>query len=191
MSASDESGNVSVKFALAWLLTCRPGLDIGWTDDQKPRMHDELDGENYDITNSSRFAMLAYWSRFLGYAVGMELGKRLVVPDPTEAIRRRIPSVFEKEAELSSGRFFARLGDLCPVLESGVVRSAVEAKLKRRRADNEISPATSAALLRLHAEGEIELVHKADADVHLLDLMYGDPRRVSHLRRVNKKKRAQ
>jgi hypothetical protein len=182
MTATPESGNSNVRYALSWLLTCNPGIDIGWNDDQKPRMQEELAGQDFDITNSSRFAMLAYWARFLGYAIGFEMGRKVIVPDPTEAIGRRLDVVFEGEIEISSCQFFARLALALPVLEYGSVRSEVEVNLKRKRPDNQISAATSIALLQLEARGDVALVHKADADVHLLDVMFGDPKQVSHLK---------
>lgn len=179
--ASD--GNDEVKYALAWLLTCRPGIDIGWTDDQKPRMQEELGGEDYSISNSSRFAMLAYWARFLGYAVGMDFNKRVIVPDPTEAIRRRLNDVFGKDRELTSNEFLARLAELCTVIEGGFARNEVEKRMSRVREEHQISPATSIAVMRLAVDGEIDLIHKADAKIVLLDLMHGDPKRVSHVGR--------
>ena len=189
MLATQESGNANVRYALAWLLTCRPGIDLGWNDDQKSRMHEELNGQDYEVSNSNRFAMLAYWARFLGYGIGFEMNKKIIVPDPTEAIRRHLKAVFESAVELTSSAFFTRLAQSIPVLEYGAVRSEVEQSLKRKRADNQISPATSTALLQLEASGEIELVHKADADVHLLDLMFGDPRRISHVKMLKERGR--
>lgn len=179
----ETEGNESVKFALAWLLTCRPGKDLAWNEEQKPRMHEELNGIDYSITNSSRFAMLAYWARFLGYGVGLDMDKRIIVPDPTEAIRRRLGDVFGKDRELPAATFISRLGEQCPVLETGTVRSIVEKRMQRPRGDQEVSPSTSVALLRLEVDGELDLHHKADAQVLLLDLMHGDPKRISHVRR--------
>src|SRR5581483_4443962 len=55
--ASDKSGNDQVRLGLAWLLTCTPGLDLGWNEDQKPRIQQDT-GEDFGLTNYSRFAML-------------------------------------------------------------------------------------------------------------------------------------
>ena len=178
-----EGDNRPVAFALAWLLSRQPGLDLEWNGEYTPLMLAEMEGDEvYDLTNASRCAMLAYWARFLGYAEGLQWGgKTLVVPDPTEAIARRLNAVFGHDATLPVALFFDRLATHCPVLEGGSVRIAIDARLRRKRERYALSPATSLALLRLEKRGLLKLETRSDAEVWLVDLMYEAPRRLSHM----------
>ena len=63
--------------------------------------------------------------------------------------------------------FVAALGRLCPVLETGVFREQMEARLKVARGAR-LSTTTAFALLRLQDEGVLELALKSDADAMIL-----------------------
>lgn len=178
-----DNDNHPIAYAFSWLLARRPSFDLQWNGELKFLMQEDMEGDEiYDVTNASRAAMLASWARFLGYAVGLHWdSKALVVPDPTDAIARYLKSIFEAENSLAVSEFSDRLSKLCPIFEGGAVRNEVEARFRKKRADNTLSPATSLALLRLEQRGVLKLNEDSDAEVKLIDLMHETPRRVSSI----------
>lgn len=186
--SDEESENEPFRFALAWLLTQESGQPIPWTSDQNLIMKEQMEGADlYDITNKSRFAMLCYWARYLGYADGLNSRDGFtVIPDPTEAIARRLQRVFAETSRLPIGRFFERIAIDCPVLEGGASRSIVESRLYRKRSDLQISSSTALALWRLEERKHIKVDHVSDAETWLLSrttaaVGAGSARGVSHI----------
>jgi hypothetical protein len=184
----ETAENRSFPYALAWLLGQSAGEIMPWNSDQHLRMEQQLEGTDlYEVTNKERFAMLCYWGRYLGFVTRLGHGDgNIAVPDPTEAIVRRLPGVFTDTPRITLGLFFDRLATECTVLERGVVRRVVEERARVKRSDNEISSATSLALWRLEKRGLLHLVQDADADAWLMKTSSsavgaGAARRVSHV----------
>jgi hypothetical protein len=185
---SQQSENSGLRYALSWLLAQSPGTAIGWNSDQHLVMKEQMEGDNYyEVTNEGRFSMLCYWAQYLGYAVGLSLsGSAVVIPDPTEAIARRLEVIFAESTRLAIPRFFETLSQECPVLETGSVRRQVEDRMRSKRSEQVLSPATSLALWRLEGRGVIKLTHASDATTWLVSSSIasagvGKARPISHI----------
>jgi hypothetical protein len=180
--------NKSFARALAWLLGQSSGTALPWRSDQHLVMKDQLEGEDvHDLTNEDRFAMLCYWGRFLGFVTRLHLNDTpTAVPDPTEAIDRRLRGVFAEGSPLPVGRFLGLLARECTVLEGGAVRSEIEQRLRTKRSPNQLSAATSLALWRLERRQRIRLGFSSDADAWQMITSTvatgaGAARRISHV----------
>lgn len=172
-----------VAFAIAWLLMQSPLRPLSFQDNYSSIIRQQL-GENadvFDLTNKERFQNLAYWTRYLGYCT--MIGNRAVVPDPTVALERWLPKIFETETEMSIDNFTREMGLKIPVLEDGAVRRRVEGDVivdSLRRDPQRLSQSTSLALRRLSERGRIGFKDLSDANSRTLDL--GDKiQRVSHI----------
>lgn len=183
----EDGDNRVFRYALAWLLGQPAGAAISWTAEQHIKMREQMDGDDcYDVTNGSRFAMLCYWARYLGYACGLSIGGgSAVVPDPTEAMARRL-RLFAGSSRLPISRFFDDAARDCPVLESGAIRRAVEGRFKVKRAGNVLSHSTALALWRLENRGSVRLVHASDSETWLMPIDTvsagaGGVRRITHV----------
>jgi hypothetical protein len=188
-TTSDE--NRAFPYALAWLLLQPSGSAVSWNSDQHIVMLDQMDGSDcYDVTNEGRFAMLCYWARFLGFAERLSSQEgNSVIPDPTEAIDRRLDGVFTDNPRLAIPRFLERIARDCPVLEDGAFRREVEGRFKVKRLANELSAATSLALWRLEKRRRIKLDQVSDADTWLMSTSImvtsaGNARRISHIEKA-------
>jgi hypothetical protein len=145
--------------ACAWLLTqpligcpqghlaLRTGLEAAGFD------LDEI-----QLKNEARLDMFLYWASYLGLIWrARQSGGHGVIPDPTHFLRARMGRLLPPGEEVSVATFLTRLGEECPVLDGGVVRSAV----LRRMEESGVLPATteglsdslSFALRRLRMEG--------------------------------------
>ncbi len=175
--------NRSVSFATAWLLTRPATPEFDWRSDLAKAMREDMEGGDiYDVTNVDRSAMLAYWVRFTGYGEALSWdGRTFLVPDPTRAIARQLGDLLPAGMTVAVPRFLEGLAHRMPVLESGVVRTQVEARLRRKRDPATLSPATSLALLRLELRGFIVMRDESDAEPRLLDLAADGTRRVTHI----------
>ena len=74
----DETAeNRAFPYALAWLLGQSAGEIMPWNSDQHLRMEQQLEGTDlYEVTNKERFAMLCYWSRYLGFVTRLRTRRR-------------------------------------------------------------------------------------------------------------------
>jgi hypothetical protein len=188
-----EAGeNRLFRYALSWLLAQPSGEAIPWNSDQHLVMEKQMEGaDNYDVTNKERFAMLCYWARFLGFAAGLEIGgQSVVIPDPTDALERRLSDLFAEAPRTTMARFFERMGRASPVLEGGAVRLEVEARFRDKRSVNQISVATGLALWRLEERKLIKLDHVSDAETWVMSTSIvtvgaGASRLISHIERAS------
>jgi hypothetical protein len=188
MPKDEAAENRAFPFALAWLLGQPAGEIMPWNSDQHLRMERQLEGRDlYEITNKERFAMLCYWGRYLGFVTRLGHGSgNIAVPDPTEAMASRLADIFADVSRMPIALFFERLAPRCAVLEQGDVRRVVEGRAREKRADNDISSATSLAFWRLEKRGRLRLMQDADADAWLMKTSLsatgaGASRRVSHV----------
>jgi hypothetical protein len=166
-----ESGeNRAFRYALSWLLAQASGHAIPWNSDQHLLMRRQMEGDDcYDVTNVGRFAMLCYWARFLGFATRLDIGGgSSVIPDPSEALARRLTDVFPDTSRITLARFFDLVAKDCPVLEGGAIRREVEGRFREKRPSNQLSLATSLALWRLEERKVVRVDHLSDAETWVL-----------------------
>jgi len=174
-----------VPYSVAWLLMQSPLKPLPFAQNYKTQIEKDYGSgyDSFDLTSKERFQNLAYWTRYLGYSAFMT--DRSVVCDPTVALRRKLPVIFANNEELRVADFFGALAEEVSVFEGGSVREELEsalAKVRGARVDQRLSQSTSLALVRLEAEGVLQLRELSDAAVKILDLGDGQ-RRVSHLGR--------
>lgn len=170
--------------ATAWFLTQSPRHPLAFATNYKTKLQEQLDPEAappFDLTSSDRWNTFTYWLRYLGY--GQVIADRAMVPDPTAALRRHLPSAMGGAADLPIGAFLINLASAVVVFEQGRMRRFIEAEAKPgfQREPQRLSKSTSFALLRLEREGLIRLRDPSDADVMFLDLGADPTRRVSHI----------
>lgn len=170
--------------ALAWFLMQSPRHPLAFAANYKPKLEQQLypdSGAPFDLTSSDRWNTFTYWIRYLGY--GQALANRAVVPDPTDALRRHLPSAMGGAPDVPIGAFLANLASAVVVFEQGRVRRVVESEAKPgfEREPQRLSKSTSFALLRLEREGLIRLRNPSDAEALTLDLGADPTRRVSHI----------
>lgn len=172
----------SVPYAFAWFLCQHPATPLSLKENQKHRVERDTGGKTLDLSNLSRFQQFGYWVQYLGLGWRMSgPGGLRLVPDPTEALMRHLPAVL-KDGEGAIHDVIADLGKRLPVLETGVVRTEVEAWLpkEKRRAPGDLSPSTSLALLRLQRRGVLVIEARSDAPMMRL-LTWPNPTQASHL----------
>jgi len=176
----DHNGNVCR--AIAWFLCQSPIIPFPWNQHHRASWLESLEGEeDYDLTNSSRFANLFYWARYLGYASSLDAGGLAAIPEPSGAIARNLKTIFNKEKRLPIAEFEKRMAAALPVLEGGTIRSEIDTRLKTRRQSNQFSISTSLALYRLEDTGLIGLESLAEADRRILPVFKEDPKQVTHV----------
>lgn len=195
--------------ALAWFLMQDPLKPFMWDKNVRSIVENDVgdESESFELTNKARFQNLIYWARFLGYAVKLGFtateisddtdidedesqtadqdavkATAYVLPDPTTAIARYLPAIFNDKKQLSASELIQAWASFLPVLEGGSIRESLEqqARPELARQDRTFSKATSLGLRRLAQRKIIQLKTLSDADMHLLD--YGrETTRVSHI----------
>lgn len=169
--------------ALAWLLAQDPFAPLAKSGVQADRINQQL-GDKDDLRtvlgNDARFQNLLYWGRYLGFAEWMGLGSTdQIMSDPTRAIAADLPRIFEAETQLAVSKFVQRAAAICPVLEDGSARLALEERMiEAPRKPGHFSRSTSLALARLETRGVVLLAAESDAETWVLDLPR-KPRRIS------------
>ena len=178
---AEMHGQNDVPDALAWLLAQDPFDPMPWSGglyaERILRQLSETDPLRSVISNNSRYQNLIYWARYLGLAerVSVKFGATvvdMVIPDPTEAISRKLAEIFNSDHELPIQTFMQRLAVECSMLDGGVARCNLETRLSGEFQPKEghISRATSLALTRLMTRGLIKLESPSDSQTWLLDL---------------------
>lgn len=158
-------------YALAWLMIQDSNSiqDLDWQGQVNILIKNDLN-ENFselDLTNNSSWQHFYYWCNYLGFATKSYISNNVYVcPDPTEAILNELALIFEEKKELKINGFLKLLADRIPVLEFGSARIKVMENVREglSLAINQLSFATSLALLRLEERGIIKLEQKSDAD---------------------------
>ena len=174
-------GQNDVPDALAWLLAQDPFDPMPWSGgvhaERILNQLSETDPLRGVIGNNSRYQNLIYWARYLGLAerVSAKFGARvvdMVIPDPTEAILKKLPGIFNCDHELPIQTFMQRLAVECSMLDGGIARCNLETRLPEEFQPKEgrISRTTSLALTRLMTRGLIKLESPSDSQTWLLDL---------------------
>lgn len=153
-------------------------------------------GELLKMTNNTLYGQMGYWMSYMGLLWGHALEKkrrdyaseieitRILVPDPTNYLKRNLKYLFQKSDEkILLREFIDRLAKKCPIFETGHFRETIEANIGRRQ-PNYLSNSTAFALLRLQNEGYIELKRESDADLMILpkaNNQVDDSSRISHI----------
>lgn len=104
----------------------------------------------------------ARWAAYLGLARAVPARPTGIIPDPYVAIRRITTDVLAKRPE-PIGAVLRKLGERIPVLGAGRLAQQWHA-VHTADAAQELPPALSYALFRLHDEGRAKLSRVGDAD---------------------------
>lgn len=185
---AETYGQKELPDALAWLLTQDPFDPLPWSGgDHMKRIHAQLgdtDSLCTDIGNNSRYQNLLYWARYFGLVewLGVKTGS-VVIPDPSAAVARLLPTIFADEKELPASAFIQGLSDLCPLMDEGAARRNLETRFAGdfQPKDRYFSRSTSLAVKRLQLRGTITVNAASDAKTWVLD--FGkETQAVSHFR---------
>jgi hypothetical protein len=171
--------------AVAWMLRQDPRDPLAWSGSAAvSRLQAQLGSPlPYGLTNDSRMQQAVYWARALGFVTRLNLRKtEVVIPDPAEALLRRLDHVLAKGQEISMSAFLSALARLCPVFDGGSVAREVAARAGTAVKPNVVSPAMGLALLRLKSRGELQFQYLDDAEVVEAEGLLGDGR-VTHVSR--------
>jgi hypothetical protein len=154
---------------LCWLLMQDPYEGLDWAEgpDTVKAVFGDAASTRETLRNKSVFQQFLYWARYLGFVTWVKTNQGTrVVPLPTAALERVLddPSLGPGYRGTADG-FVRRVGELCPVLESGKVRERVESGSSFRSYDltSAVSPSLGLALLTLEARGRIQLMLESDS----------------------------
>ena len=182
--AAGRSGHTNFAPAIAWFLMQDPVRPPVVGENWHPHIERDCPGEDaFELSNEERSRQFAYWVVFFGF--GWRLGTggdQVLVPDPTDALRRHFRAAFAPGDRLSLIDAIGRVAKDCPVFEGGATRESVAATAAARlsRPPAALSRSTSFALERLADEGVLRLESDADAAAVTLDL-WPDRRVVTHV----------
>ncbi len=179
---------------LAWLLA----QDIQTFSPSNHKQAEKQEAEQFRgsdkilLNNDVRWNNLRRWSLSLGFARSLPINSNLL-PDPTGAIRKVLPDIFDESDELSHRQFIQRLAEKIPILDGGRYRRWLEEELSRNPEwksieKNFLSSTLSLALRCLEKEGELDLLRKADAErSYLTTTTKESPRPFTHVKRTSTK----
>lgn len=179
-------------YSLAWFLVQNSesieGLE--WSGQVNNRILKDLQ-ENFgelDLTSNAPWQNFFYWSNYLGFSNKQDIGgKTYIFPDPTDAIFNELKFIFTDSKELKIKEFLTNLAKVIPVSEFGTARKKILDAIREGLAlsDNQLSFATSLALLRLEERKLIKLEQKSDADSMTLKNSH-ENRIISHIKYIGK-----
>jgi hypothetical protein len=170
-----EVGGKENRFATlcAWLLAQPTSWTSQGQGDLQNRLTEQgMDLTYYGVTNSSCLDNVLYWAKYLGLIwQAKDEGGKAIVPDPTTYLRRHIDIVLPQAEVVDAHEFRRRVGQLCPVLDSGVIRTQVLEKLQLRGAkpwpSDQLSDALSLAIRGLSEMKLLRYGYRNDARVFL------------------------
>jgi hypothetical protein len=146
----------------AWLMWQTPtGMPQGHAALKTRMQSDGLDYEGLGLSNDARWDVVVYWATYFGllwqYLEDKCFG---LVPDPTTFLLRHLDDLLPRQGVVPIHEFKVTLGNICPVLDGGVLHAAVADVLAQKGAispDNRmrVSPALSLALRNLSEEGAL------------------------------------
>jgi hypothetical protein len=168
-SSSENEENHNLAQVIAWYLAQETQRPPGTWQLMSRAIADQNVVELLGM-NDARYSQFKDWICYLGFAWKHPKGSgELVMPDPTEQIRLRLPDLFAgvKNRTLPLGVAMDRLAAVAPVLEGGRFRNEVEKHLPKREKQH-LSPSTALAWLRLFDEGLVQLHEEADAEMFVL-----------------------
>jgi hypothetical protein len=159
--------------AISWILCQDPRrpLPFGETNAVNQLREDMRGGggPQFGMTNNSRWHMVVYWSRALGYVERMSVPEEMVVPDPTRAIARRLARLLPVGLERPLPGLLADLAVDCPVMDGGRLRREVETLTNVARQPNVASASLALVLLRLKARGALAFTSLSDGQAVFIE----------------------
>jgi len=174
--AKEDSRSADFTLALSWFLaqdawTTELG---GWSQAEALSLYQMPSGKSV-FQNDTRWTGFKDWASYLGFGCTPRFSQG-ITPDPTEAIRDVLHSVFGKQKILPAKDFIRQLGIELPVLDGGDYRSQVEGLLLSRKdqhswkslPEGHLSTSLTRALIRLHEEGVLRYNLKADKKDHVI-----------------------
>ena len=138
------------------------------------------------FSNDTRWGAFERWATFLGFGVRIprETNKRVLLPDPTEAVRAVLPTVLA-ETRVEIAAVIEDLSRVLPVLDGGSYRREVEVRMRPDAvvaSEEQISPSLAHAFLRLRDDRVIVIEDLADAPMKMrLPDGFGPERTITHL----------
>lgn len=175
--AKEDSRSADFTLGLSWFLAQDAWTTEinGWDQAQEVFRYQLPDGKVV-FQNDTRWPSFKEWASYLGFGWSPRIS-RGITPDPTDAIRDALPTVFGKHKVLPAKDFIRQLGEVLPVLDGGDYRRQVEGFLLSRDdeyswkalPEGHLSTSLSRALIRLQEEGILRHSLKADS-IHRVKL---------------------
>lgn len=179
--SSNNSENHDFARVLAWYLAQDFYEAPGDWRETETQLRQQVGGGLLEL-NDTRYGQFEDWSCYLGFCWRNSLSKKVVlVPDPTVYLRCNLKQLFNNQVgkQIPLADFVNRLGEYCPVFETGQFREEIEQQIELREL-NHLSNVTSIALRRLEDEKSVRLEKLSDAPVLLLTDGSGDSG-ISHI----------
>jgi len=120
-----------------------------------------IDIERGNQLNSTKLGHYLRWYSYVGLG-WYDPSKRFIL-DPTERLRRSLPSIFDGASRLDAAVFMTSLARVCPELDGGSLFRDVTSS-HYDSTDRVCTQALSMALLNLHDDGYVELNRSHDGD---------------------------
>ena len=142
----------------------------------------KIDKTTSKVNSDVHFGNLKYWMQYLGF---ISLLDKNAIPDPTKAIERSLPYIFNSDNDLNINVFQKLLCERIPVFEGGEVRGDLDANTKEeyRRKDSHFSKSTSLALRRLENRGLVSFEDDSDyKDIRTFGIRGNFEKRISHIK---------
>lgn len=145
----------------AWLLTRGvSSMPEGHYKFQEALKKDGFALAEFRVQHEASIDNVLYWARYLGL-IWQSRPKRAeaIIPDPTDYLALHMREIIPPEQRVTALEFRERLGELCPVLDGGIVRDQVLAKIEqatgRTWPPDQFSESCSLALRQLKQTGVI------------------------------------
>lgn len=159
--ASEGAKAADFTRSLAWLLA-QDVYRTKFTDLEELEGRQIADQQARLMRNDTRRNGLQFWAHFLGF-VRQPGGGEI---DPTVAVRDILPECLEPGEDMPASDFVDKLAVALPVLDRGVWRKAVEARLEPQALptleEGQLSTSLSRALLSLMMAEELQFENRAD-----------------------------
>jgi hypothetical protein len=177
----DASKASDLTRALCWALGQNPfTFPYAWPGIESLQNEQGVDPKVF--VNDTRWGGFAEWALFLGFCTASQ--RHGITLNPSFAVRVATPRIIVSR-EVGVREFVSGIALVCPVLDGGTYRTAVERQIPRpwrTPRPHEISPSLSLAMLTLEAEGCFHMELRSDASSSVLTGRGGrELRTVSHI----------
>lgn len=119
------------------------------------------DIERGNQLNSTKLGQYLRWYSYVGLG-WYDPSKRFIL-DPTERLRRSLPSIFNGASSLDAALFMTSLARTCPELDGGSLFKEVTSS-NYDSLDRVCTKSLAMALLNLHDDGHVELSRPVDSE---------------------------
>jgi hypothetical protein len=134
------------------------------------------------IQSDARWDNLVYWAVYLGLVRQTRQEPCAgILPDPTLYLRRHLAQLLPAGEEVAAEAFRSRLGECCPVLDGGSVRTKLLARIDPTWPVKQLSDAVTFSIERLERNGELRAWTPDDQRTFLLT---PDGRKIAYLTRT-------